>query len=60
MNKYNTERITFTPSNTAEDLLSTLPKKCSCQLCQESRDYVKKELGEKKFKQICNLIGIIY
>ncbi len=45
-------------THTIENLLVVLPKKCSCHLCESTKDVAKKNLGEKKYKSLCTSLGI--
>lgn len=56
MNKRNT---IFQPANKMETLLVSMPKKCSCAICQTTKGMAKDTLGEKKFKEICHVIGLV-
>lgn len=40
-----------------ENMLRTLPKNCSCHICESSINMIKKELGATKYKKICKEIG---
>ncbi len=55
----NTKNEMFKPTNKMENLLIAMPKKCSCHLCETTKGMAKSTLGEKKYKEICNVIGIV-
>ena len=55
----NTKNKMFQPANNVESLLVAMPKKCSCQVCVTTKSMAKDTLGEKKFKQFCNTIGLL-
>lgn len=50
--------INFKPANAMEQLLASLPKKCSCRLCETSKQNVIHALGEKKFRELCTILKI--
>jgi len=49
----------FAPANHTEKLLLTLPKECTCSICQGLKNDAKESLGEKRFKELCKLLQII-
>jgi|GEM_PF-6409061 len=55
----NTKNEMFKPANKMENLLNAMPKKCSCNICETTKDMAKSTLGEKKYKKICNVIGLV-
>ncbi len=55
----NTKNQMFKAVNNVESLLVAMPKKCSCQICVTTKNIAKDTLGEKKFKQFCNTIGLV-
>lgn len=48
----------FTPANSSEKLLSTLPKECSCDMCKASKLQAKNDLGQKRYIKVCDLLSI--
>lgn len=50
--------IQFTPANATEKLLISLPKECTCHMCETSKKDALISLGEKRFKEICKILGI--
>lgn len=50
--------INFKPENAMEQLLASLPKKCSCRLCETSKLNVVNAIGEKRFREICTILKI--
>ena len=54
----NFKQTTTISTYSIENLLLVLPKKCSCHLCETTKNEAKKNLGEKKYKVICNSLGI--
>jgi hypothetical protein len=53
MNKgYKMSKV-FKPVNNNEKLLFSVPTDCNCSACQDTRKYLKEEIGEKRYEQIC-------
>lgn len=50
--------IRFTPANETEKLLTTLPKECTCHMCETSKKDAILQLGEKRFLEICKILKI--
>lgn len=42
----------------SKKLLTRLPKKCNCEICLKLKKIVKSELGDVKFKVLCNQLDI--
>lgn len=54
-----TNNTTFSPANKIEVLLTTIPKRCNCNMCQEMKSVAKKELGENEYIKLCKTIGLV-
>jgi hypothetical protein len=40
-------------------ILFSLPKKCGCAVCIETKENIKSKMGEKNFAKVCKSLGII-
>lgn len=47
----------FKPANQNERLLSALPVKCTCHACMSTRAHLEKEIGKKRFNEICRKLN---
>ena len=54
----NSKEVVSKPIKNIESLLGSMPKKCSCHICEITKNVAKKELGEKQYKILCNSFGI--
>jgi hypothetical protein len=48
----------FIPANNSEKLLATLPKECSCHMCETAKKEAMYDLGKKRFYEICKILNI--
>jgi len=47
------------PTNKMETMLFSLPKNCDCSTCKNIKKHIKNEIGDLKYKSICQEVGII-